>query len=31
VKLDYFNRPATEQALLIRETAARRGLLTVMV
>ena len=31
MKLEFFKRPATEQALLIRETAARRGLLTVMV
>jgi hypothetical protein len=31
VKLDFFKRPASEQALVIRETAARRGLLPVMV
>lgn len=31
MKLEFFKRPADEQALLIRETAARRGLLTVMV
>jgi len=26
VKLEFFNRPPAEQALFIRETAARRGL-----
>jgi hypothetical protein len=31
VKLEFFNRSASEQALIIRETAARRGLLAVMV
>jgi hypothetical protein len=31
VKLEFFKRPASEQALIIRETAARRGLLAVMV
>jgi len=31
VKLEFFKRPATDQALIIRETAARRGLLPVMV
>jgi len=31
VKLDFFKRLAPEQALFIRETAARRGLLAVMV
>ena len=31
MKLEFFNRPASEQALIIRETAARRGLLPVMV
>jgi hypothetical protein len=31
VKLEFFKRPAPEQALIIRETAARRGLLPVMV
>jgi len=30
MKLEYFNRSADEQALLIRETAARHGLLPVM-
>jgi hypothetical protein len=31
VKLEFFKRPASEQAQIIRETAARRGLLPVMV
>ena len=31
MKLDFFKRPVSEQALFIRETAARRGLLPVMV
>jgi hypothetical protein len=31
VKLEFFQRPASEQALMIRETAARRGVLPVMV
>jgi hypothetical protein len=31
VKLEFFKRPASDQALIIRETAARRGLLPVMV
>ena len=31
MKLEFFKRPASEQALIIRETAARRGLLAVMV
>lgn len=31
VKLQFFKRPAEEQALIFRETAARRGLLPVMV
>ncbi len=31
MKLEFFNRPASEQTLIIRETAARRGLLHVMV
>ena len=31
MKLDFFQRPAPDQALIIRETAARRGLLAVMV
>ncbi len=31
MKLEFFQRPASEQALIIRETAARRGLLPVMV
>lgn len=31
MKLEFFKRPAPEQALIIRETAARRGLLPVMV
>lgn len=31
MKLDFFQRPASDQALFIRETAARRGLLPVMV
>ncbi|MEI7730806.1 MAG: nucleotidyl transferase AbiEii/AbiGii toxin family protein [Verrucomicrobiota bacterium] len=31
MKLEFFKRPASEQALIIRETAARRGLLPVMV
>jgi hypothetical protein len=31
VKLEFFKRPALEQALIIRETAARRGLQPVMV
>jgi hypothetical protein len=31
VKLEFFKRPASEQATIIRETAARRGLLPVMV
>lgn len=31
MKLDFFKRSAPEQALIIRETAARRGLLAVMV
>ncbi len=31
MKLEFFKRPASEQALVIRETAARRGLLPVMV
>ena len=31
MKLEFLNRPASEQALIIRETAARRGLLSVMV
>jgi predicted nucleotidyltransferase component of viral defense system len=31
MKLEFFNRPASEKALIIRETAARRGLLPVMV
>ena len=31
VKLGFFKRPPSEQALFIRETAARRGLLPVMV
>jgi len=31
VKLEFFKRSAPEQALIIRETAARRGLLPVMV
>lgn len=31
MKLEFFNRPAPEQTLIIRETAARRGLLPVMV
>lgn len=31
MKLEFFKRPAPEQALVIRETAARRGLLPVMV
>ena len=31
MKLDFFKRPVSDQALFIRETAARRGLLPVMV
>lgn len=31
MKLEFFNRPVSEQALIIRETAARRGVLAVMV
>ncbi len=31
MKLEFFSRPASEQALIIRETAARRGLVSVMV
>ena len=31
MKLDFFKRPVSEQALFIRETAARRGLSPVMV
>lgn len=31
MKLEFFNRSASEQALFFRETAARRGLLPVMV
>ena len=31
MKLEFFKRPAPEQALVIRETAAQRGLLAVMV
>jgi len=31
MKLEYFTRPASEQATIIRETAARRGLPLVMV
>jgi hypothetical protein len=31
MKLEFFKRPAPEQALIIRETAARRGLSAVMV
>jgi predicted nucleotidyltransferase component of viral defense system len=31
VKLEFFKRSAPEQTLIIRETAARRGLLPVMV
>lgn len=31
MKLEFFKRPASEQALIIRETAARRGLQPVMV
>ena len=31
MKLEFFKRPAAEQALIIRETASRRGLLPVMV
>jgi hypothetical protein len=31
VKLEFLKRPASEQALFIRETAARRGVLPVMV
>lgn len=31
MKLEFFKRGAVEQALVIRETAARRGLLPVMV
>ncbi len=31
MKLEFFQRPASEQALVIRETAARRGLSPVMV
>jgi predicted nucleotidyltransferase component of viral defense system len=31
VKLEFFKRQAEEQALIFRETAARRGLLPVMV
>lgn len=31
MKLDFFKRPASDQAVFIRETAARRGLLPVMV
>ena len=31
MKLDFFKRPASDQALIIQETAARRGLLPVMV
>ena len=31
MKLEFFKRPASEQALIIRETAAQRGLLAVMV
>ena len=31
MKLEFFKRPASDQALFIRETAARRGLLPVMV
>lgn len=31
MKLEFFKRPVSEQALIIRETAARRGLLAVMV
>lgn len=31
MKLDFFQRPASEQAVILRETAARRGLLPVMV
>ncbi len=31
MKLEFFKRPASEQALIFRETASRRGLLTVMV
>jgi hypothetical protein len=31
MKMEFFKRPASEQTLIIRETAARRGLLAVMV
>ena len=31
MKLEFLNRPASEQSLIVRETAARRGLLPVMV
>lgn len=31
MKLDFFKRPAAEQTLMLRETAARRGLLPVLV
>ena len=31
MRLEFFTRPTSEQALIIRETAARRGLLPVMV
>ena len=31
MRLEFFKRPAPEQALIIQETAARRGLLPVMV
>lgn len=31
MKLEFFQRPVSEQALILRETAARRGLLPVMV
>ena len=31
MKLEFFQRPASDQTLIIRETAARRGLLAVMV
>ena len=31
MKLEFFKRPASEQSLIIRETASRRGILPVMV
>lgn len=31
MRLEFFKRPASDQALIIRETAARRGLMPVMV